>query len=486
MSNYTHDELTNSWRINPHKRTKTKKIVGVLEELFRVLKPSLGVRAMRYKDQYLFHFNVIVTNLVFAYKFNPRLWVAFPLGSDNYSDGTALREAGLTHNFMTKSVQALLSHGLIELAKGFRGEGVGFTSRMKGTGFLFEFVKQSTFNPKNVVSILNRVVLKGSNSRAIIQKSKVLTRIRRNLKTINRLLTRSDITVDLNSKEIDYLREKWRLTVVSRGGSGSTNKTEFNLSNRTLYRVFNDNCLNEIGKTELKGGRFYGHFVQSLPSSLRKKVLIDGEPVVEYDFRSLLPNMLLNLSGQKCVEDAYDIKNNKVYIQGRALNGWHLREHYKSILLIVVNSSDKLQAIRAIMTKFNHKKGGSVSRYHEFPARLKGGMNEQDRGMTDRHGAIKKIIKFTRSDVIDLIDHFFRVFPVYSQFAYSGKGIELQYVDSQIAEHVLLSLAEKNIVCIPIHDSFIVQKKYGRVLELAMMKAYSYYMNFRPYIQRKY
>jgi hypothetical protein len=453
--------------------------------MFRILKPDLGVRAIRYRDQYLFHFNVIITNLIFAYKFNPSLWIAFPLGSDNYSEGHVLREAGLTHNFMTKSVQALASHGMIEFAKGFRGKDVGFTSRMKGTDFLFKFVRQSTFNPKDVVNVLNRVVLKEKASQIKIQKSKLVTKIRRNLKTINRLLAKADITVDLNNQDIDFLREKWRLTVISRGGH-STNKAEFNLSNRTLYRVFNDSCLNEFRKTALKGGRFYGHFVQSLPSSLRRKVLIDGEPVTEYDFRSLLPNMLLNLSGQECVEDAYDIKDNIVYIQGRSLNGWHLREHYKSILLIVINSSDRLQAVRAIMTKFNYKQGGSVSRYHEFPARLKGKRNELDRGMTDRHGAIKKIIKFTRSDIIDLIDHFFNVFPVYSQFAYSGKGIELQYIDSQIAEHVLLNLAKKNVVCIPIHDSFIVQKRYGRMLELAMMKAYSYYMKHFPYIQRKY
>jgi len=58
------------------------------------------------------------------------------------------------------------------------------------------------------------------------------------------------------------------------------------------------------------------------------------------------------------------------------------------------------------------------------------------------------------------------------RFFNSGSGVRLQFLDSQIAERVLQELADKSIVCVPVHDSFIVQGRYEADLRDAMERAF--------------
>jgi hypothetical protein len=43
------------------------------------------------------------------------------------------------------------------------------------------------------------------------------------------------------------------------------------------------------------------------------------------------------------------------------------------------------------------------------------------------------------------------------RFFNSGSGVRLHFLDSQIGERILLQVAEKRIVWVPIHDPFVVQ-----------------------------
>ena len=47
-------------------------------------------------------------------------------------------------------------------------------------------------------------------------------------------------------------------------------------------------------------------------------------------------------------------------------------------------------------------------------------------------------------------------------------GLETQFIDSQIAEAVMIELLKEDIVVLPIHDSFIVPAGYQQWLETAM------------------
>jgi hypothetical protein len=58
-----------------------------------------------------------------------------------------------------------------------------------------------------------------------------------------------------------------------------------------------------------------------------------------------------------------------------------------------------------------------------------------------------------------------------SRFFNAGCGPELQCLDSQVAERILIDLADKRIVCIPVHDSFIVKAGHEAELREAMARA---------------
>ena len=67
----------------------------------------------------------------------------------------------------------------------------------------------------------------------------------------------------------------------------------------------------------------------------------------------------------------------------------------------------------------------------------------------------------------------------------SGYGTRLQYLDSQIAEKIMLKLGEEGIGCLCIHDSFIVAEEYKDIL-LELMRDYFYEIfKFYPKVSEK-
>ena len=50
-----------------------------------------------------------------------------------------------------------------------------------------------------------------------------------------------------------------------------------------------------------------------------------------------------------------------------------------------------------------------------------------------------------------------------------------QFHDSNIAEIIMRNLLRKKILVLPVHDSFIVEEKYGDVLLMCMKDAFNQY-----------
>ena len=51
-------------------------------------------------------------------------------------------------------------------------------------------------------------------------------------------------------------------------------------------------------------------------------------------------------------------------------------------------------------------------------------------------------------------------------------GLHLQFLDSEIAERVMLELMPQGIVALPVHDSFLVRQDFLPQLTAAMLKAF--------------
>ena len=68
---------------------------------------------------------------------------------------------------------------------------------------------------------------------------------------------------------------------------------------------------------------------------------------------------------------------------------------------------------------------------------------------------------------------------------YTGIGLRLQRLDSDIAEKVLLHFAQKGIAILPLHDSFLMHYGHEGLLDSVMRKAFEDVVGLSPKIDRK-
>lgn len=182
----------------------------------------------------------------------------------------------------------------------------------------------------------------------------------------------------------------------------------------TLYRVFSR------GKWTC-GGRIYC-WVQNLPASRRADLRIDGEAVVELDYASLHPRMLYAKRGAILDFDPYDIDEFE-----RALS--------KRALLVAFNASTLGKAVAALMAS------------------------------TSRDGTAWPL---DWPETRRLVDAVIAKNPIIAADIGADVGIGLMHDDAELAMRVVKACAKRNITCLPVHDSFIVQRRHEATLQAIM------------------
>ena len=55
---------------------------------------------------------------------------------------------------------------------------------------------------------------------------------------------------------------------------------------------------------------------------------------------------------------------------------------------------------------------------------------------------------------------------------YSGQGLRMQYIDSQLAERVMLHFTSKDVSVLPVHDSFIIAAQHQHELVNVMIRVF--------------
>ena len=55
---------------------------------------------------------------------------------------------------------------------------------------------------------------------------------------------------------------------------------------------------------------------------------------------------------------------------------------------------------------------------------------------------------------------------------YSGQGLRVRYIDSQLAEQVMLHFAGKGVPVLPVHDSFIIAAQHQQELVAVMKRVF--------------
>ena len=181
---------------------------------------------------------------------------------------------------------------------------------------------------------------------------------------------------------------------------------------RRLHRVFNNGTLDH-------GGRFYGGWWQNIPKRYRARITINWAPTVEIDYSSMHPNMLYAMEGKTAPKDCY------------ALDGFpeNDRDLLKTTFQKLLNAEGRIQP--------------------PLSDKLPEGWNWNDilDGLQSLHEPISKYFG-------------------------KGKGIELQRLDSDIAEQVILRMMEHRTLALPVHDSFIVHFTRVDLLQQVMREVY--------------
>ncbi len=342
-----------------------------------------------------------------------------------------------SHTAVIRVLDALQSLGWIEMSIGFKNrDGENIVSTLKAAGELLNIFQNSKFVWRKMSPQRQDViVLKSFDPKT---KTKIQCKFkdnqdirgwRKNLLTYNKFITSHAICLSIENHNLEKLVKRMANEKYQLNWSFGDNKKKpriLNYLHVQLRRIFSR------GSFEL-GGRFYGGWWQFIPSEYRPFITINGLPTVELDYSEIHPRIMYqeaNLSPP--VGDLYDI--------GLRFDGIEYNkdvEPYKS----------KRKVIKTYINAMINDDRGNYKLSSEQIETL--GMNtaQLEAAVLKKHPIIKNIKG-------------------------KGHGLRYQFIDSQIAEKVMMKLLSKNILCLPVHDSFICQDYHLSELVNAMNEAY--------------
>ncbi len=228
-----------------------------------------------------------------------------------------------------------------------------------------------------------------------------------------------------------------------------------------------NSCVRQIHVGEMfRGTRLYSWSLlsgQSLPKEDRKRMLIDGEPVAEFDYSGMATRMLYHrtrLRGPK--GDVY--KPDELFPRFYAFEpspetAEIVREFGKRATNICWNVSSRANANSAISKLIT---------------------DHPDRDLIE---SVLKSEGMKRTDVVTRIQ---AAHPKLAEDFFSGVGIELMTVDGSIMLRILETFADADKPVLGIHDSIVVRESDRRFARRTMKDAYRRFMLFEPVIKRVY
>ena len=421
--NQENPELWNSRSINFHLTSRYPQVEflvdTLLDEVIAHIKRRDKPKRM-HTTKLKKSLSLVILNLYSLHKVNRKKYVGYPRNPGGF-EKTRYKRHNVGFDVFKNVVDTLDELGYLESHLGYyvKEIGIGKNSRMRANLSLIELFKEHKLAPVMVeidkseeVIILKSVnILKDDKKdkfRVDYEDTEETNLMRDNLHSINALLDSRWIDLNVSDKVYEEIAEETEK---------KKNRSDIDFNRKLLKRVFNNNSFED-------GGRFYHGWWQEISKEYRKNITIDGKRTVEVDYSSIHFRILY-------AEQGIDIGDDDPYIiEGYEAN----RSIVKLALNIILNAETKNKAIYAI---FNH--------------------DDID------------IDKKTAKDIYRKLEE---EHPKIKQYFGSGRGIKLQYKDSQIAEQVMLNLARDNIVCLPVHDSFIVRLSHQIDLHEEMDKAF--------------
>jgi hypothetical protein len=348
----------------------------------------------------------ILADLYTTYKADPKRYLAFSRDKGWFSS-TKVRTRYQPKRFalmpFVNVVIALEALEYIQATKGFQDSRTGTSrlSRMIATGKLIKLCDSHGLNVGSFYQLPNKesIILKSpkddqGNKPLLDYKDTAATELmRENLKLINENIGKYWVDLKITDQQFSDLHDK----LVKHDDE---DKSPINFCNTSIKRVFNNGVFTQ-------GGRFYGGWWLSIPSEYRSRIRINGKKTLELDYSAMHFYMMYAEKGLTIPDsDPYTLDNID-------------RKKAKLALNTALNASSKSKALSAIRT-------------NQWP-------------------------DMTKEEVATILDKLLDKHKVISEYFYTGKGLELQFKDSQVAELVMLNMWNKHgVIVLPVHDSFIV------------------------------
>ena len=373
---------------------------------------------------------LLIQGLYKAYcSLNPNIALAVPHAAGAYSKMNSKGYIS-SYRLVVPIVQVLITLGWATVTKGrWRKDGTGEVTSLKPAGDLLEAFKQKRICFQEYPLIQDPIVLRSydfaTKRKQLLPtpKSDKVRHMGAQVNRINRFLKKQAICLLIENTEFPVLNGKMlygKKANLYQYRQAAFNQRILDFSKVQLRRIFSRS------KMDL-GGRFYGGWWQIIPKEYRMHITINSLPTVEIDYSGLHLIMLYHLEGlEPPMEDPYDLGLWKTPAE---------REVRRPLIKQLVNAMINDEYGVYILTKEEKTLLGIKS-----TKRLK-----------------EKILK--------------QHAPIAHRFN-SGYGLRLQYLDSIIANEVMQHLLAKNIAVLPVHDSFIVDYRYGAELQNTMLTVY--------------
>jgi hypothetical protein len=347
-------------------------------------------------------------------------WASIHLNRSHYSS-SRYQNSNITYRIhVERAYKGMLKLGYLRQVKaGLNTPRVKYLTRYEATEKLVSLfqvnqlgvleVEKSIIENEELIRL--RIEVNGERKLVDYAETTNTLLMRDNLSFINSILTQQWIDLELTDAEFIKLEDDiHQRSLERREGEG-----RLRLQDRRLYRVFNSSNFDA-------GGRFYGGWWQIIPSIYRQRILINGKRTEELDFANLHPTILYAQKTLPLIEDAYSVSLKPQNIPENS-HPSHFRKVIKSAFNAMLNANHEI---------LNSPRDLKLS----------------DWGVSWNQ-LVDAILKKHR--------------PIASEF-FKGTGLKLQYVDSQIAEELMMTFAKENglVPLLPVHDSFICHHGYKK------------------------
>ncbi len=367
----------------------------------------------------------------------PNTGVALSLSPRYYTNNDSNNTLSFSYREVRLVFNSLKSLGWINAEKGYLPEGGnGVPTAMYAVGELAKAFKLN-FEPWLPVHPTGEtLILKSKNAdkakrvKLPIPDSAKSRLMRANLNAINNLLSEQAICLNLTNDQLKAMCQEMadRNYKIDRYDPQEKRKPRtLNFSHVHLRRIFARGQMN-------LGGRFYGGWWQNIPKNYRRYITINGCQTIEVDFSTLHPTLLFLENKLDPPVDFYDL---------------------------------------GLRTEGNPRFEPDLEKYEIKRKIIKGYANaliNDERGV---HKLDKDAIATLGMESAELKDLLIKTHPVFAKAIKSDAGVRYQFIDSRIAEAVMMKLLNQNIVCLCVHDSFVVIDDFHDELICAMKEAFA-------------